>query len=367
MVSESSQMFLVANNGDIAGGEVMLFALAEAARDLGVSVTVVGPSDPCEVIDEARRRSLPVVAISARNRRDYILRLRAWDHRRRGLLWCNGLVPSFATAGHPGRVVHLHQRPRGAAQIAASSLARVGALRTVVPSQWMAKQIPGSSLLPNWVPEIAVRRRSDKNDDVVTLGFMGRVSADKGVDVLADAVGLLDRRSPGVYRLLLAGDDRSVPEELAAPARNALGRVDHLVDRPGWMDRAEFFESVDLAVFPSVVGETFGLVVAEAQSAGVPFVISDAGALPEVAGPDHRWVARAGDPFSLAATIVGAVGGTTRADIARSRERWQQEYSPVAGRRRLAEHLSGLGVNVPAPRRAVRQRAVLQHVAPSHA
>jgi glycosyltransferase involved in cell wall biosynthesis len=55
---------------------------------------------------------------------------------------------------------------------------------------------------------------------------------------------------------------------------------------------------VDLAVFPSVAPEAFGLVAAEAMSIGCPYVISDAGALPEVAG-DHPYVAAAGDAEAL--------------------------------------------------------------------
>ena len=49
------------------------------------------------------------------------------------------------------------------------------------------------------------------------------------------------------------------------------------------MTPAAFFAEVDLAVFPSRVAESFGLVAAEAMAAGTPYVVSDAGALPEVA------------------------------------------------------------------------------------
>ena len=89
---------------------------------------------------------------------------------------------------------------------------------------------------------------------------------------------------------MLAGDDRFVPEAdravvngaLAGAERAGVRRGAHRLGRPD-----AFFSQVDLAVFPSVRAESFGLVAAEAMAAGVPFVVSDAGALPEVAGPDH--------------------------------------------------------------------------------
>ncbi|ONN64044.1 glycosyltransferase [Herbaspirillum sp. VT-16-41] len=46
------------------------------------------------------------------------------------------------------------------------------------------------------------------------------------------------------------------------------------MDLLGWVRREEFFDQVDLAVFPSVWEEPFGLVAAEAMARGVPFVIS---------------------------------------------------------------------------------------------
>jgi glycosyltransferase involved in cell wall biosynthesis len=100
-------------------------------------------------------------------------------------------------------------------------------------------------------------------------------------------------------------------------------------------------------VFPSVWPEPFGLVVAEAMAAGVPFVISDAGALPEVAGPDHPWVARAGDADDLARVLEHALRATpeeVRDVTGRARRRWEEQYSPQAGRLRVEALLADLGV-----------------------
>ncbi|MFM6849231.1 MAG: glycosyltransferase, partial [Terrabacter sp.] len=89
------------------------------------------------------------------------------------------------------------------------------------------------------------------------------------------------------------------------------------------------------------------LVVAEAMAAGVPYVVSDAGALPEVAGPEHPWVARDADPDDLAAVVMRALDATpeeVRVVTRRARLRWEDEYSPRAGRQRVERLLAGLGV-----------------------
>lgn len=336
----SERVSIAVNNGEIGGGEVMALAIGEGLRDLGRDVTVVGPEDSA-VLAEALRREFTVVGVLGTGRRGYMANLRKWDARaRQGLLWCNGLVPAFATAGHRDRVVHLHQIPTGA-QAMAAAMARLGAAVTVVPSQFMAERVAGSEVLWNWVPEVRKQRRTWASS-VVTLGFLGRTSLDKGIGVLAEALKLLEVSDRGRFRLLIAGEPLFLGAEERQRVESLLAEVAPLVERVGWVSREEFFERTDLAVFPSVWDEPFGLVVAEAMSAGVPFVITDAGALPEVAGAGYPWVARKGDAESLAETIRRAWTGYGSAELDASRQRWADEFSPRAGRERIEALLAGL-------------------------
>ncbi len=337
---------IAANNAQVGGGEVMLLAIAQALQDLGHDVHVVAPAAQEGVGREATRRGLATTAITGHGRRAYMANLRRWDtSEREGVLWCNGHVPALATAGHPLRVVHLHQAP-SRVHVLAGRLAGAGALATLVPSRSMAQGLLGAQIVPNWnAPVQAVPRPAPAPGDPVTLGFLGRPSPDKGVLVLAQALGLLDDAEPGRYRLLLAGEPRFVAPEEQERVEAALAPVAHLVERPGWMERSEFFSSVDLAVFPSVWAEPFGLMVSEAMSAQVPFVVSDAGALPEVAGPAHPWVVPAGDPVALAATVHAAVTApeTQRRDaLEAARARWQERFSPAAGTARLRSLLTDI-------------------------
>lgn len=322
----------------------MLLALARAASELGCQVTVIGPAHPGGVVDAAKAAGYDVVALAG-DRRRYLKALRTWDRTtRRGLLWCNGLVPAVATAGRPRRVVHLHQAPTGAQRVAAR-LASRGALRTFVPSRAMADRVTGARILWNWSAQVVANPRSSPGR---VVGFLGRPSVDKGIVVLTEALVQIRNRMPDApVRLLLAGEPRFVSARDRQCVESAIAQVADLVDEVGWTERAAFFGAVDVAVFPSVWPEPFGLVVTEAMSCRAPFIISDAGALPEVAGVDHPWVVPAGDPAALGDAILAALA-QPRQDrepmLDAAHERWQTLFSPSAGRERLAHTLTEVGV-----------------------
>lgn len=330
---------IASNQGSMGGGEVMMLAIAEAARELGREITVVAPQTPGDVVAEARRRGFRVVAIHGDTTPKYLANLRRWDAiERTGLLWCNGLRPAFATSGHPNRVVHLHQRPSGKLR-ALATVARRGASATIVPSASMADAVSGTQVMWNWNPP-AHDRAARPVKGTFTVGFLGRLSSDKGVPRLCETMSELERRHPGRFKLLLAGESRFVDPADADRVANRIAALGDAVDHRGWMDRDEFFSSVDLAVFPSVWPEPFGLVVSEAMSAHCPFVITDAGALQEVAGAEHPFVAKADDAVSLADTIERAAEGYVEELLDAARDRWQENFSPEAGRSRLAEVLA---------------------------
>ncbi|MDY0914249.1 glycosyltransferase family 4 protein [Rathayibacter festucae] len=330
---------LATNNGDIGGGEVMLLSIAAALEELGVAVAVVGPSEPGRLVAAARAAGHPVVELEASGRRAWMRALRRWDAtERRGVLWCNGLVPAAATAGRARRIVHLHQRPTGL-QRALVPVARAGALATLVPSRYLADLVPGATVLPNWCAPVVPAERHERGGGPVVLGFLGRPSVAKGVRVLAAALARLDAAEPGAYRLLVAGEPRFVSERARREVEAALAPVAALVERPGWLAPADFFSRVDLVVVPSIEPESFGLVAAEAMSARIPVLVSDAGALPDVVGPSISAISPAGDAEALAAAIAVALTTSARGEgedeTAEKWRRWSEHFSPAAGAHRI--------------------------------
>ncbi|MCU1459949.1 MAG: glycosyltransferase [Acidimicrobiales bacterium] len=119
--------------------------------------------------------------------------------------------------------------------------------------------------------------------DQFHLGYVGRLERHKGVAVLIEAIAPVE----GTY-LEIYGD---------GPARDEL---ESLVQRKGLAHRVTFhgfrshgelpgvYQSLDALALPSLRTRTwmeqFGRVAVEAMASGLPVLVSDVGALPEVVG-----------------------------------------------------------------------------------
>lgn len=339
-----ARVWVATNHGVIGGGEVMLLRIAEALRELSVDVTVLAPSHPSAVVEEARNLGLQVEVLDAHDRLSWMLALRSWDRRHRdGLLWCNGLGPAVATAGFANRVVHLHQHPTRLNRILAA-LARIGARETLVPSHDMLRSVRGARVLPNWTLPFRAATRQREEGAPFVVGYLGRLSADKGVHVLAEAMRLLEERRPGAFRLRLGGLARFVRKKGRAPVEAALAAVEPITEKLGWVAPSDLFDSIDVLVVPSIAPESFGLTAAEAMAARVPVVVTDAGALPEVVGRAHDLVAPAGGATALADRIEAVADGRVSDLVEDQYARWSAVHSPDAGRERVAALIEDLGI-----------------------
>lgn len=132
-------------------------------------------------------------------------------------------------------------------------------------------------------------RRPQQTGAPKTVGYMGRISEHKGIEVLLAAV------AGGDESLIVAGEgEPRYVERLKA-------RAPEQAEWRGWTDHRSFYEAIDVLVVPSVWLEPFGLVVVEAARAGVPVLIADRPGLIEaarVSGARHVTFA-AGDAQAL--------------------------------------------------------------------
>jgi glycosyltransferase involved in cell wall biosynthesis len=109
-------------------------------------------------------------------------------------------------------------------------------------------------------------------DNVVTIGYVGRLSYEKGPDVLVEALARVDG-SVGPIRVLVAGSGpleqgvRRRADALGVPGMEFLGWVD---------DPHSVLERLDVLVLPSRA-EAVPLVLVEALGAGCLVVSTDAG------------------------------------------------------------------------------------------
>ena len=129
------------------------------------------------------------------------------------------------------------------------------------------------------------------------LFYVGRITPEKGIQVLLQALPSILERHPNV-RLLVAGRN----SEQMQPLVDELG-IEEAVELLGFVDsetRDCLYRSVDAAVFPSLY-EPFGIVALEAMAAGCNVIASEVGGLAEVV--DHRrtgLTVRANDSQSIA-------------------------------------------------------------------
>lgn len=128
------------------------------------------------------------------------------------------------------------------------------------------------------------------------LGFIGRLTEEKGIYNLAQAVAKLP---PGKARLVIAGSaSTEVQERLRALAPEA--RIDFL----GFVAPEEFYQQIDIIVIPPIWEEPGPIVVADAQAAGRPFLGTRFGGIPEAVAKGAVGWLTAPDPDSLAESIL---------------------------------------------------------------
>lgn len=338
----SKELYLATNNGDIGGGEVMLLNIARAARGLGYQVVIIGPANPPDLIEAAADEGFTRIVLPAKTRIQYMVQLRLWHRAHRdALLWCNGLVPAAATGGRAGRIVHLHQLPTGT-NAKLVPFARKKALQTLVPSEYVAASVPGATVFPNWVQEVPLSLAKFTVPGVVRIGYLGRLTPSKGIGVLCQAIEFLNSTvTVPEYRLVVAGAPVFASSEEEHEVSRALENIERYTDRLGWSTPQKLFDTVDMLVVPSQAPESFGLVAAEAMSARVPVIVSDAGALPEVVGEDYPYIYPAQDPSALVEKIRHLTQAFYQESdnlndiISAAFWRWQELYSPDSGRERV--------------------------------
>lgn len=338
----SKELYLATNNGDIGGGEVMLLNIARAARGLGYQVVIIGPANPPDLIEAAADEGFTRIVLPAKTRIQYMVQLRLWHRAHRdALLWCNGLVPAAATGGRAGRIVHLHQLPTST-NAKLVPFARKKALQTLVPSEYVAASVPGATVFPNWVQEVPLSLAKSTVPGVVRIGYLGRLTPSKGIGVLCQAIEFLNSTvTVPEYRLVVAGAPVFASSEEEHEVSRALENIERYTDRLGWSTPQKLFDTVDMLVVPSQAPESFGLVAAEAMSARVPVIVSDAGALPEVVGEDYPYIYPAQDPSALVEKIRHLTQAFYQESdnlndiISAAFWRWQELYSPDSGRERV--------------------------------
>lgn len=128
--------------------------------------------------------------------------------------------------------------------------------------------------IPNGVCNVMVSRANHDTfhraqGDMLHIGCIARLTPDKGVDLLIDAV----TDTPEVELTILGrGPEESYFRKII-DERN----LSHRIRLQSWIDDTrDFYSSIDVLALPSREHDPFGMVVAEAMCCGVPVIVTQA-------------------------------------------------------------------------------------------
>lgn len=289
---------------DVPGGvQFHIRDLAEHLIALGHEVSVLAPADdetplPPYVVSAGRAVPVPYNGSVARLSFGFLsaARVRRWLHDGTfdvvhihepaapslGLLTCwaaqGPIVATFHTSTARSRFM-LAAYPilqpaleKISARIAVSEYAR----RTLV------EHLGGDAVtIPNGVDVDFFAKAEPKEEwRGGTLGFIGRIDEPrKGLPVLMRALPKILAECPDT-RLLVAGrgDEQEAVASLPAEMRSRVEFLGMVSDE----DKARLLRSVDVYVAPNTGGESFGIILVEALSAGAPVLASDLDAFVQV-------------------------------------------------------------------------------------
>ncbi|MDQ3986522.1 MAG: glycosyltransferase [Actinomycetota bacterium] len=229
-----------------------------------------------------------------------------------GLMFTEGELCRRCTGGvYLHGVVHRCFESRGQATAYATSLwlhrfpgrleRRVA--RFIAPSRFMAQRLGEWGFEPDKVKLVRSFSGTVAEADAArapekTYGlFLGRLSSEKGPDVLLDA---LSAAGDPPFRIVGGG---SLLEVLRTRAQT-LGLRNLTIE--GWVEPSRARVELDRAqylVLPSVCEENAPLAALDSLGCGKPVIVSDRGGLPELADGGRGLVTRAGDVHDLAAAV----------------------------------------------------------------
>ncbi|WP_182353542.1 glycosyltransferase [Flaviflexus huanghaiensis] len=167
--------------------------------------------------------------------------------------------------------------------------------------------------------------------DSPTIGFLGRIDEPrKGLPILAAAVAPVLAQYPNARFFVAGRGDNSKALDILGDAAKAVTFLGSVTEE----DKAAMLSSVDIYVAPQTGGESFGIVLIEAMSAGSFVVSSDIPAFQAVLEHgtygDHF---RSEDSADLARVILAAIADPERRAqtiTAAEKAAWRYDWSTVA-------------------------------------
>lgn len=322
--------------------------LNEASRALGAPAHVIHMARDISLIADAVAimrwlwllLSLrPALIVSATPKASLVAQVAAWVTRVPQRIYFVGGLRLEGAAGRRRQLLVAMEKLTLAASTAAvvnspSLRRRALELRLAAPSK-IGATVPGSS---HGVDSARFSPR-DRDPALATelglapgqpvVGFIGRLTHDKGIDALIDAVGILQDQGSHVQWLVIGSQIEPDSLQYAERLRSTRARVTLVDSTP---DVRPYFGLMDIHVLPSL-REGFPNVVLEASAMAIPTVTTDAtGAVDSVRHGETGLVVPAQDGEALADGIGSLLrDASRRAEMGHRARQWAVEgFSPTS-------------------------------------
>ena len=166
----------------------------------------------------------------------------------------------------------LFSLPRKAISNRVNSLVSVSdfVLNRIVSSGYFEKS--SKRVINNSVPKIEVDEKRIRERKVFTLGYIGRITEEKGFNSIVNALSDIS----GDWRFVFAG---SGDTELI---KTVLDKFPTNATYLGFVKPVDFYNCIDLLIIPSLWNDPYPTVGLEALSAGIPVIGRRVGGIPEI-------------------------------------------------------------------------------------
>ena len=163
-----------------------------------------------------------------------------------------------------------------------------------------------------------IQNAPDAGKNTRLLLYVGRLSREKNISLLADMMEFLVRNSPDDYALLILGHGPLEAWIRTSMDRRAAGRarlIGHVADRERV---ADIFANCDALIHPNP-REPFGIAPLEAMASGLPVVAPYSGGVRSYANDSNAWLAEPnGASFAAAVHSIFEDGRSRERKIARA-------------------------------------------------
>jgi glycosyltransferase involved in cell wall biosynthesis len=238
----------------------------------------------------------------------FLGRMPVWLYRFLGNRWKNKSLPYLGRVALYPWMVEL--------AISGHAMMLKMAQKIIVPSRFMEDLLMRNGCSPNkivyfphGIPPLKRTPLRNLKDRFLDFGFVGRADSSKGLQIILKALELLPGDLNCVLHIYGGGQRVEEGAFFHDLVENYKGRPE--VKLHGVVAREQLgvaLAELDVLIVPSLLPEAFGLVVAEAQAAGRPVIVSNSGALPELVRDEvDGLIVRRNDPSALAAAMAALI------------------------------------------------------------